>query len=53
MCGEKLNDYTIGGLIKGDWVDFIKKNINEPGSPCIVWFCTECWLKMVEIRKKS
>jgi hypothetical protein len=51
MCGEKLHTLTIGGAIKGEWIDFIEKDISE--SVCWVFFCNECWLKMKEIRNRK
>jgi len=52
MCGEELSTITIGGLIRGDWINFISKNVNEAGHPVDAWFCNECWLKLVEIRNR-
>lgn len=51
MCGSELHNLTTGGVIKGDWIDFIDKNLNLD-TPVICWFCCECWTKMREIRNR-
>lgn len=50
MCGSTLHDLIIGGVIKGDWVDFIDKDVSSEPVSC--FFCNECWIKMREIRNE-
>jgi hypothetical protein len=53
QCGIKLNRLIMGGVISGQWIDFTRKDFSRKDEPVHIYYCTECFEKIRELRSKK